>query len=104
MKENSSTLSSGRSLIVMNPPYHRKRYISFIDAVINNAVKQEGQLVIIVPASFLIDFNPNAQGRKEYDRIKSRMKHHVSKVVIENLNKDFNKRMHYLRLYLLVWT
>ena len=96
MKDNCTTFSSGKSLMVMNPPYHRKRYISFIDEAINNAVKQKGQLVVIMPASILIDFNPNARGTKEYERIKSRMKHHVSKVVIENLNKDFNTRMHEL--------
>lgn len=81
--------------IIQNPPYRKTLHLSFFQKGLD-CLDENGQMVIIEPATWLIDvFRPNStyvKGNKSNPtpEIKKRIKGHVKSVVIENLNKEFN--------------
>lgn len=75
--------------IIQNPPYSRTFHLEFLKKGIELLKKDSGKMTIIEPATWLINVRKNGKASK-YDEIKSMLKGHVSKVVIENLNKEFN--------------
>lgn len=83
--------------IVQNPPYKKNLHIDIENYILDNALSDTGKMVIIQPASWLIDVRkPEGKNKNApvFDAIKSRLGKHVYKVVIENLNKEFDTAMY----------
>ena len=73
--------------IIQNPPYSGSLHLDFLDKGLD-LLKKDGKMVIIEPATWLINVRKNGKAKK-YDAIKKRIEGHVESVAIENLNKDF---------------
>ena len=73
--------------IVQNPPYSRSLHLTFFEKALS-FLKDDGKMVIIEPATWLINVRRNGKA-KIYDNIKKLIKGHVKSVRIENLNKKF---------------
>lgn len=73
--------------IIQNPPYDGSLHLDFFKAGLD-LLSENGKMVIIEPATWLINVRKNGKAKK-YDEIKKRIEGHVESVVIENLNKDF---------------
>lgn len=73
--------------IVQNPPYSRSLHLTFFEKSLS-FLKDDGKMVIIEPATWLINVRKNGKA-KIYDNIKKLVKGHVKSVRIENLNKEF---------------
>ena len=73
--------------IIMNPPYNKSLHLDFFENGLD-LLAENGQLVIVEPATWLINVRKNGKA-KRYDEIKKRIEGHVKSVVIENLNNDF---------------
>lgn len=84
-------------VIVLNPPYGSKgkgsQHLKFFDTALDK-LSDNGKLVIVEPATWLIDVRKNSRDIKLYDEIKRKIEGHVESVVIENLNKEFNIEQH----------
>lgn len=77
--------------IIQNPPYNKQLHLDFFKAGLD-LLSENGKMVIIEPATWLINVRKNGKAKK-YDEIKKRIEGHVESVVIENLNKDFNTNL-----------
>lgn len=75
------------SNIVLNPPYNGSLHLEILKKSLD-LLTDDGHLVIVEPATWLINVRRNGKA-KLYDEIKKRINGHVKSVVIENLNKDF---------------
>ena len=73
--------------IIQNPPYKGSLHLDFLEKGLD-LLDENGEMVIIEPATWLINVRKNGKA-KLYDKIKKRLEGHVEKVVIENLNKEF---------------
>lgn len=78
--------------IVQNPPYSGSLHLDFLSKGLD-LLDESGKMVIIEPATWLINVRRTGKA-KLYDSIKSRLGKHVYKVVIENLNKEFDTAMY----------
>ena len=81
-------------IILSNPPYNKTLHIDFFNKGLD-LLSDTGKMVIIEPSTWLIELRQNigekkSSQMKKYIAIKERIKGHVSKVVIENFNKEFN--------------
>ena len=76
--------------IIQNPPYSGSSHLKFLEKGLDILEKQ-GMMTIIEPATWLINLRKSGKA-KLYDNIKFKLKNHVSKVVIENYNMEFNIR------------
>ena len=74
--------------IVQNPPYDKSLHLKFLEKGCE-ILADNGQMVIIEPATWLINIRQNGKA-KIYDKIKEKLDKHISKVIIENYNKEFN--------------
>lgn len=89
--------------IIQNPPYSGSLHLDFFEKGLD-LLKEDGKMVIIEPARWLIDVRKygkrGEKGRtcsseiKKYDAIKKRVDGHVESIKIENLNKDFETRLY----------
>lgn len=77
--------------IVQNPPYKKSLHLDFFEKGLEE-LKEDGEMVIIEPATWLINVRKNGRNNR-YDEIKKQIDGHVKSVMIENLNKDFNTNM-----------
>ena len=80
--------------IIQNPPYNKSLHLNFFNKGLD-LLSDTGKMVIIEPSTWLIELRQNIAEKKssqmkKYIAIKERIKGHVSKVVIENFNKEFN--------------
>lgn len=80
--------------IIQNPPYNKTLHLDFFNKGLD-LLSDTGKMVIIEPSTWLIELRQNIADKKssqmkKYIAIKERIKGHVSKVVIENFNKEFN--------------
>lgn len=73
--------------IIQNPPYSGSLHLDFLEKGFD-LLSEKGKMVIIEPATWLINVRKNGKARR-YDEIKKRIEGHVENVVVENLNKDF---------------
>lgn len=73
--------------IIMNPPYKGSIHLDFFENGLD-LLNEGGQLVIVEPATWLINVRKNGKA-KRYDVLKKRIEGHVKSVVVENLNDDF---------------
>jgi hypothetical protein len=73
--------------IVQNPPYSRSLHLTFFEKSLD-FLKDDGEMVIIEPATWLINVRRNGKA-KIYDNIKKLIKGHVKSIRIENLNNEF---------------
>ena len=73
--------------IIQNPPYSGSLHLDFLKKGYE-LLSDTGKMVIIEPATWLINVRKNGKA-KLYDEIKKKLGKHVYKVVIENLNKQF---------------
>lgn len=83
---------------IQNPPYNGTLHLSFLEKGLD-ILSENGKMVIIEPATWLINLNPNStyvKGRKDNPtpEIKKRIEGHVESVIIENLNKNFETSTH----------
>ena len=77
-------------VIIQNPPYSRSLHLDFFNKGLDVLAKN-GRMVIIEPATWLINIRRNGMA-KHYDAVKQRIMGHVESVVIENLNREFGTR------------
>ena len=80
--------------IIQNPPYSKTLHIDFFNKGLD-LLSETGKMVIIEPSTWLIELRQNIADKKssqmkKYIALKERIKGHVSKVIIELLNKEFN--------------
>lgn len=73
--------------IIQNPPYNGSLHLDFLEKGLD-LLTEKGRMVIIEPATWLINVRKNGKAKK-YDDIKKRIERHVESVKIENFNKDF---------------
>ena len=73
--------------IIQNPPYNKSLHLDFLEKGLD-LLTEKGRMVIIEPATWLINIRKNGKA-KRYDAIKKRIEGHVEKVVIENMNNEF---------------
>ena len=78
--------------IIQNPPYNKSLHLDFFEKGLD-LLSENGKMVIIEPATWLINVRKNGKAKK-YDEIKKRIEGHVESVIIENLNKDFNTNLY----------
>lgn len=71
----------------MNPPYKKSLHLDFFENGLD-LLNEGGQLVIVEPATWLINVRKNGKA-KRYDVLKKRIEGHVKSVIVENLNDDF---------------
>ena len=79
--------------ILYNPPYNKSLHIDFFNKGLD-LLSDTGKMVIIEPSTWLIELRQNiaekkSRQMKKYIALKERIKGHVSKVIIENFNKEF---------------
>ena len=78
--------------IIQNPPYSGSLHLDFLNKGLD-ILDNKGKMVIIEPSTWLI--NVRKTGKAElYDKVKSRLNNHVYKVIIENLNFEFETSMY----------
>lgn len=80
--------------IIQNPPYSGTLHLDFFNKGLD-LLSDTGKMVIIEPSTWLIELRQNIAEKKssqmkKYIALKDRIKGHISKVVIENFNKEFN--------------
>ena len=90
MKENNENKFD---FIIQNPPYSKSLHLDFFNKGLD-MLSDTGKMVIIEPATWLIDIRQNIADKKssqmkKYIAIKERIKGHVSKIIIENYVNDF---------------
>ena len=73
--------------IVQNPPYSGDLHLEFLKTGVD-MLNEDGQMVIIEPATWLINLRDNGKVIK-YSEIKEQLNKHVKSITIENLNKAF---------------
>lgn len=78
--------------IIQNPPYSGSLHLDFMNKGLD-MLSENGKMVIIEPATWLINVRKNGKA-KLYDAVKERLDKHVYKVVIENLNKEFDTALY----------
>lgn len=78
--------------IIQNPPYSKSLHLDFLNLGLDN-LASNGRMVIIEPATWLINIRRNGKAGK-YDAIKRRIEGHVESVVVENLNFEFGTVLH----------
>ena len=74
--------------IIQNPPYSKSLHLEFFKAGYN-LLSDTGKMVIIEPATWLINIRNNGKS-KVYDEIKSLAGSHIKRIIIDNYNKEFN--------------
>ena len=82
------------NFVIQNPPYSRSLHLNFLEKGYD-MLADDGQMVIIEPSSWLIELRQNIAEKKssqmkKYIDIKKKINGHISKVIIENYNKEFN--------------
>lgn len=88
------------NFIVSNPPYNGTLHLKLFNEMLNN-LDPNGKVAIVEPATWLINVrkydengkygkNVRKSDYKMIEDIKTKIQGHVKKVVIENLNDDFN--------------
>ena len=73
--------------IIQNPPYKGSLHLDFFEKGLN-LLSEKGKMVIVEPATWLINVRRNGKASR-YDEIKKKIEGHVESVVIENLNNEF---------------
>lgn len=84
----------GEIYCLENPPYQKSLHLDFLEMGLELINKFNGKMVIIEPATWLINVRKNGNTVKKYDAIKNKINGHVESVIIENLNKEFNTTMY----------
>ena len=79
-------------MIIQNPPYKGSLHLEFLEKGLN-VLNKNGKMVIVEPATWLINVRKNGKASR-YDEIKKRIEGHVESVVIENLNNEFGTGLH----------
>lgn len=80
--------------VIQNPPYNKSLHLDLFNKGLD-LLSDTGKMVIIEPSTWLIELRQNIAEKKssqmkKYIALKERIKGHVSKVVIENFNIEFN--------------
>lgn len=78
--------------IIQNPPYSGSLHLDFLKKGYE-LLSDNGKMVIIEPATWLINVRKTGKA-KLYDEIKKMLGKHVYKVVIENMNKQFDTALY----------
>ena len=82
------------NFVIQNPPYSGSLHLNFLEKGYD-MLADDGQMVIIEPSTWLIELRQNIAEKKssqmkKYIDIKKKINGQVSKVIIENYNKEFN--------------
>ena len=75
-------------MIIQNPPYKGSLHLEFLEKGLN-VLNKNGKMVIVEPATWLINVRKNGKASR-YNEIKKKIDGHVESVVIENLNNEFS--------------
>ena len=73
--------------IIQNPPYDGSLHLEFFEKGLN-VLNKNGKMVIVEPATWLINVRRNGKASR-YDEIKKKIERHVESIAIENLNNEF---------------
>jgi hypothetical protein len=76
-------------VVIQNPPYKRTLHIDFFNKGLD-VLTDTGKMVIIEPATWLINVKKNGKAKQIYKPIKDRIEGHIESIVIENFNSEFN--------------
>ena len=74
--------------IIENPPYAGSFHLDFLKESLK-MLDEKGKFTIIEPATWLINIRKNGNATL-YDEIKKKLEGHVSRIIIENYDKEFN--------------
>lgn len=101
--ENSKIYNNKKELInmpkfdyiVQNPPYSGDLHLEFLKTGVD-MLNEDGQMVIIEPARWLIDLRFATSRNKcgKYNSIKNKLNGIVKSITIENLNHEFNTALY----------
>lgn len=78
--------------VIQNPPYKKSLHLEFMKLGVK-LLNIQGKMVIIEPATWLINIRKNGKA-KQYDDIKNILGKHVYKIIIDNFNKQFDTRQY----------
>lgn len=78
--------------IIQNPPYSGSLHLEFLKKGYE-LLSDTGKMVIIEPATWLINVRKNGKA-KEYNEVKNMLEKHVNKVIIENYNREFDTALY----------
>jgi hypothetical protein len=78
--------------IVQNPPYSGTLHIDFFNKGLD-LLNKNGKMIIIEPATWLVNIRKNGNVKTIYEPLKKRLKNHVSKIIVDNYTKEFNIRI-----------
>lgn len=74
--------------VVQNPPYSGSLHLDFLKKGYE-ILSDKGQMIIIEPASWLINVRKNGKANK-YNELKKMVENQVKRIVIDNYNNEFN--------------
>ena len=78
--------------IIQNPPYAKSLHIKFFNKGLD-ILNDKGRMVIIEPATWLINIRKDGKSKSEYSPLKNRLINIVDRVSIQNLNYVFGTCM-----------
>jgi hypothetical protein len=76
-------------IVIQNPPYNKDMHLDFFEKGLEH-LTDTGKMIIIEPATWLINVRQNGKAKKKYNAIKEKIGGHIESIVIENYNKEFN--------------
>lgn len=74
--------------IIQNPPYKGTLHFDFMEKGLD-LLSENGKMVIIEPATWVINIRKNGNAKTKYNPMKEKLKGHIKSIKIENYNKEF---------------
>ena len=78
--------------IIQNPPYNKNLHIQFFNKGLD-ILSDNGKMVIIEPATWLINIRKDGNVKSIYKDFKKSIQNKISKVIVDNFNHELNTRI-----------
>ena len=78
--------------IIQNPPYNKTQHIDFFKKGME-MLSDNGKMVIIEPATWLINIRKDGNVKSIYKDFKKSIQNKISKVIVDNFNHELNTRI-----------